>query len=70
MTDIEKRVMAHRYLYYIKCNPRIPDLDYDVIEREARAIAPPESPVHKLGSSLASSYSPEIVALAMSWVGR
>ncbi len=42
----------------------IPDSVYDNLERKARAEYPPESDVHKLGSSLPSDYSEEVKALA------
>ena len=51
--------MAHRYLYYVLSESVLADAVYDQIEREARAICPPGSPVHGVGSSLPSSYSPE-----------
>ena len=55
----ESLVMVHRYLYYVLSDSVLNDAVYDQIEREARAICPPESPVHGVGSSLPSSYTPE-----------
>lgn len=63
MTD-QELAMAHRYLYYVECDPAISDHEYDVIERRARAIAPEGHPIHGVGSSLPESYSAEIIALA------
>jgi len=57
--DLELLVMAHRYLYYIVCEPSLSDHAYDALERQAREVCPPESPVHGIGSSLASSYTAE-----------
>lgn len=63
--EYELEVMAHRYLYYVESAQVLPDLDYDVLERTARDTCPPESPVHGIGSSLSSSYSPEQIAHAL-----
>ena len=59
MVDVQKYetdVLAHRYLYYVLAEPVLPDLVYDVLEREARAVCPIDSPVHGVGSSLPTSY--------------
>lgn len=61
---LELDVMANRYLYYITCNPVLTDKEYDDIELEARRVCPPESSVHKLGSSLSSSYTKDQIAKA------
>lgn len=55
--NYEVEVMAHRYLYYVLAEPVLPDMVYDVLEREARAVLPDTSPVHGVGSSLSSSYT-------------
>jgi NAD-dependent DNA ligase len=62
--DLEKQVLAHRYLYYVLAEPILPDLDYDVLERKARAVCSADSPVQGVGSSLPSSYSAEVVEYA------
>ena len=70
MTDlkrIETEVLAHRYCYYVLADPVIPDGAYDLLERDARAALPDTSPVHGVGSSLPSSYGPEVVALTAKW---
>lgn len=64
----EHEVLVHRFLYYVMAEPVISDFEYDVIEREARAVLPPESVVHKVGSSLPTSYSAEVQRDAMSRV--
>lgn len=56
---LELLVMAHRYLYYVESSPVLADPVYDQIERQARAVCRPGSPVHGVGSSLPSSYTPE-----------
>ena len=57
--QLERSVLAHRYLYYVLGEAFLPDHLYDELERGARAVCPPESLVHKLGSSLPSSYTQE-----------
>lgn len=64
--DLEKLVLAHRYLYYVLAEPVISDFEYDELEDQARGVLPEHSPVHGVGSSLRSSYSEEVVKLAMS----
>jgi len=62
--ELEASVMAHRYLYYVLAEPVLNDTVYDTIERQAREVCPPGSPVHGIGSSLPSSYTDEHVRLA------
>lgn len=62
--ELETEVMAHRYLYYVLSEPRLPDLVYDDLERQARAVCDAGSPVHGVGSSLPSSYTGEQIARA------
>lgn len=62
--QLETYIMAHRYLYYVLGEPVVSDFVYDQLEREARAVCPPESPVHGVGSSLAASYTTEQVERA------
>jgi NAD-dependent DNA ligase len=57
--QLERSVMAHRYLYYVLAEAYLPDHLYDELERGARAVCPLESAVHRLGSSLPSSYTQE-----------
>jgi NAD-dependent DNA ligase len=68
--DLEDQVMAHRYLYYVLAEPVLHDAVYDTIERKAREVCPPESPVHGIGSSLPGSYSDEHVLLATQMLHR
>ena len=63
--DLETRVMAHRYLYYVLAEPVLSDFDYDILERKAREVSSEDSPVHGVGSSLPQSYSMEQVSCAM-----
>ena len=67
--EYEKEIMAHRYLYYVLASPVYPDCTYDILEREARTVCPEDSVVHKVGSSLPSSYSQEIIDLALVKLG-
>jgi NAD-dependent DNA ligase len=64
--SIETVVMAHRYLYYVLDEPVLPDAHYDVLERQARSVEPPDSRVHKVGSSLRESYTDAEIAYANS----
>lgn len=70
MIDYETEVLAHRYLYYVLAEPILPDLVYDVLEREAREQCPLTSPVHKVGSSLASSYPQSAILRAKQLQGN
>jgi len=58
----EKIVMAHRYLYYVKCTPVISDYEYDKLEAEA--IAEGSELLKTPGSDLETSYTNEIKQLA------
>lgn len=61
---MELQLMALRYAYYIERDPLITDRTYDLLEKEARRWLPPESPIQRPGSNLASSYSAAARALA------
>ena len=67
---LEREVLAHRYLYYVLAEPAIPDAQYDIVEKRAREICPPESPVHGVGSSLPSSYRGYVKDYAMTLIVR
>ena len=58
---IEHEILVHRYLYYVEAAPIISDFAYDELERRARKLLPKDSVVHKIGSSLPSSYSQEVI---------
>ena len=60
----EAEIMLHRYLYYVLAEPVISDMEYDMLEREARAFCPADSVVQGVGSSLPNSYSKEIIRAA------
>jgi NAD-dependent DNA ligase len=65
MTELEKLILAHRYLYYVKSHPVIPDYQYDQLEKEAIAsLEGRDSPILTVGSDLEDSYSNEIKDLA------
>lgn len=59
LQEAETRAMAHRYLYYVEASPVIPDSDYDALDAAILPWLAPESPLHKPGSSLQESYTPE-----------
>lgn len=56
--------MAYRYCYYVMFRSPISDADYDRLEVRAREIAPPDHPIHGIGSDQRESYSIEIIKLA------
>ncbi len=64
MINIETQLLAHRYLYYVLSCPVITDYEYDALERAALGSLPPESPLHKPGSDIASDYSDAVKAYA------
>lgn len=65
MSEIEKLVLAHRYLYYVKSRPVISDRDYDALEKLALAQHSDSETLNAPGSDLQSSYSDEVKALAL-----
>lgn len=65
----EQTLMAHRYLYYVKHTPVIPDywydkLDSEFLEKVPETINVPQSPIHVPGSSIPESYSADEIKLA------
>lgn len=56
--------LAHRYLYYVLNEPIISDMEYDILEKEARKTADGDHQINKPGSDLKSSYTTEIIKLA------
>lgn len=62
---LEQLVLAHRYRYYVMDDPVISDAEYDQLEREAMYLHPSTSSVHDVGSSLASSYTAEVIKYAL-----
>ena len=61
LTDLERHVLAHRYLYYVLGQSVIPDAKYDYFEQRARSLLPSTSPVHQIGSSFASDYPADVI---------
>lgn len=70
MLQIEKNIMAHRYLYYVKNQPVISDYEYDMLEKEAIKNVGSDSPIKSPGSDLESSYSNEVKALASAFYSK
>ena len=62
--NIEDKILFHRYRYYIMCDPLISDFEYDMLDKEAVAILPPDSVVNQPGSDLKSSYPAHIAEMA------
>lgn len=71
LRDLERTLMAHRYLYYVLCDPYLADYEYDVLDKEFMDIVGREgkSPLHYPGSELSKSYSEDEISLAMSLKG-
>lgn len=65
--SLPDKCLVHRYLYYVENEPIISDMEYDIMEKEARRVAPENHPINKPGSSLKSSYSDYIIKLAEEW---
>lgn len=65
MTNEERRVLAHRFIYYCLDDNIASDALYDKWDNEARGKYPKDSPVHKVGSSNVKDYPPEVRALAL-----
>jgi NAD-dependent DNA ligase len=61
---LEDLIMAHRYMYYVLADTRLLDHEYDILERQGRSLLDEASSVHKVGSDLNSSYTPEQKELA------
>lgn len=55
--DLEKEILAHRYLYAIMYQPLITDAVYDAMLRKGREVLAPESEVHGKMSSLSLDYA-------------
>jgi len=64
MDNLEKEILAHRYLYYILNRPILSDREYDIKEKYAKSILPENSPVFSMGSDLESSYPKEVIEFA------
>ena len=67
---LEELVLIHRYLYYVMAEPVISDHSYDILEKQARAVCKETSPVHKVGSSLPSSYSEDTIKKAIALLNK
>lgn len=57
-----KLVLAHRYLYYVLAEPVLSDYEYDTLEHQ---LTPAEVESLGVGSDLGSSYSTEVISLAV-----
>lgn len=64
MIQIEIKLMAYRYLYYVKNTPIISDMEYDELEKKALKTLDKNSLLRSPGSDMESSYNSEIKALA------
>lgn len=64
MTELEKKCLAYRYLYYVLYTSVISDREYDMLERKALEEVDENSPLHQVGSDNPFDYSDEIRTLA------
>jgi hypothetical protein len=64
MKSIELLCLAHRYLYYVKCEPILSDYRYDLLESEALKAVSYDSLLNKPGSDNPKDYPPEAIQLA------
>lgn len=64
LLELEKRLMAHRYMYYVEADPILTDAEYDRLDKAVTPWLPEDSPLHKPGSDSASHYSEEHKAYA------
>lgn len=68
LRQMERLLMAHRYLYYVECSPTIRDSEYDRMDREFLKLCPiggeVESVLHHPGSDMRMSYTPDEIELA------
>lgn len=62
--ELELRLMAYRYAYYIEANPIVTDRAYDMLDGAVLPWLPADSPLQQVGSDLSSSYRPEHIAYA------
>jgi len=64
--DYEKLILAHRYLYYVKCAPVISDYEYDLLEQDAQKVIPRLAILDQVSSSNPWDYSEEVKQYAES----
>ena len=65
LRELERQVMAHRFLYYVLSSPILTDAEYDALERDFLSKTEEDSPVRRPGSDLESSYTKDETALAL-----
>lgn len=74
LATAERELMAHRYLYYVLCTPRIDDSSYDLMDKSFLEYVPMDGPIqsilHKPGSDLAEHYTEEEIARAIQLLGK
>ena len=72
LRELERTLMAHRYLYYVECSAIISDAKYDRLDRVFLSMLSEdaESPIKHPGSELRSSYSMDEIELAHEWMDQ
>lgn len=64
LRELEQRLMAYRYAYYVQCDPIITDAEYDRLDKAVMPWLPKDSPLQRPGSDMESSYKPEHITYA------
>jgi hypothetical protein len=59
LQEWELRLMALRYAYYVEADPIVTDHEYDRLDKAVVPWLPKGSPLHRPGSDMESSYTPE-----------
>jgi len=65
LKNLERHLLAHRYLYYVKATPVISDEKYDLLDIHATKLLPKISRLNWCGSDLEESYSEDVIRHAM-----
>jgi NAD-dependent DNA ligase len=64
MTNLEKIVLAHRYLYYVLNSPVISDEEYDRLEQQVLPTVSKDSMLHLTCSECEEDYPNEVINYA------
>lgn len=64
LAELEGRLMAYRYAYYVEASPLVTDSDYDRLDEKVLPWLPKRSPLHLPGSDWSGAYASEHVAYA------
>lgn len=62
--NLEILTLVFRYLYYVKGQSPLPDIEYDALEKAALKLYPNSVELNKPGSDRESDYALKIISLA------